>query len=229
MAIEREIKLAVPAGDTGLPSALADYFGGRADMRAGAPQHLINRYFDTPDLRLSQAAAALRLRYVERGGTGRWLQTLKSSGTSAGGLHVRHEWELPLAHGELDIAALLDVCDAPGIAATLRGIAAELRPLFETNFHRQIWTLSHVGAPLEIALDQGEITVEHDGVRHREPLCELELELASQDASGEAALQAVAADLRRRFPGLHPDDTSKAERGYRLRQHVLHNALNQRG
>ncbi|TAL56283.1 CYTH domain-containing protein [Pandoraea sp.] len=229
MAIEREIKLAMPADDAGLPPALVDYFNACADARAGAQQHLINRYFDTPDLRLSQNAAALRLRYVSRGAAGQWLQTLKSSGTSAGGLHVRHEWELPLTRGELDIAALLGVCDALEIAATLRSIAAELRPLFETNFSRRIWTLSHAGTPIEIALDQGEIAVEHDGVRHRDPLCELELELVSQDAAGEAALQAVAANLCRRFPGLHPDDISKAERGYRLRQRVLNSTTDHRG
>jgi len=49
---------------------------------------LHNVYYDTPRRDLLKAGAALRLR---QDGT-RWLQTLKTGGGAAGGLHSRNEW-----------------------------------------------------------------------------------------------------------------------------------------
>ncbi len=69
MAIERELKLALP-GD--LPAARADALIAHLDHLPGAEargeRHLVNRYFDTPSLALAHAKAALRLRYVARDG-----------------------------------------------------------------------------------------------------------------------------------------------------------------
>jgi inorganic triphosphatase YgiF len=73
---------------------------------------------------------------------------------------------------------------------------------------------------VEAAIDQGEVVAEVNGgspaaqVR-RMPICEIELELKRGD---EAVLHALAAELGRLVPGLAPDNVSKAQRGYRLRE-----------
>jgi inorganic triphosphatase YgiF len=70
------------------------------------------------------------------------------------------------------------------------------------------------GATIEAAIDQGEVLAEVDGDSRRAPILEIELELKSGD---EAALHALADELRAHVPGLSPDNISKAQRGYRLR------------
>src|SRR5437870_826116 len=57
----------------------------------GKPQsrQLTSIYFDTPDLSLQQNHTALRVRKVGQ----RWVQTCKSGGQAAAGLHQRPEWE----------------------------------------------------------------------------------------------------------------------------------------
>ncbi|MDR3099791.1 MAG: CYTH domain-containing protein, partial [Paraburkholderia sp.] len=54
-----------------------------------------------------------------------------------------------------------------------------------------------------------------NGEKRRAPICEIELELKDGD---EAALHTLAAALTKALPGLAPDDISKAQRGYKLRE-----------
>ena len=229
MAIERELKLALP-GD--LPTARADALVAHLDHLPGAQargeRHLVNRYFDTPSLALANAKAALRLRFVGRDGhAGQWLQTLKSVGEARDGLHVRHEWELAV-HGEaLELPQLIAACDVPATADLLRAEGANVVPQFETNFVRRLWRyIAGDGTAVEIAFDRGEVAVEADGKRHAEPLVEVELELLDapdddRESQGERMLHALARNLRDVLPELHSDNVSKAQRGYRLRQKVL--------
>ncbi|AKM30185.1 hypothetical protein AB870_08800 [Pandoraea faecigallinarum] len=229
MALERELKLALP-GD--LPASRADALISHLDRLPGAQargeRHLVNRYFDTPDLALARAKAALRLRYVARDGhAGQWLQTLKSVGVARDGVHVRHEWELAV-HGEaLELAPLIAACDMPATAALLRDEGERVVAQFETNFVRRLWRyVAGDGTAVEIAFDRGEVAVEADGLRHTEPLIEVELELLDapdddRDGQGERILQALARDLCAVLAELHSDNVSKAQRGYRLRQKVL--------
>jgi inorganic triphosphatase YgiF len=137
-----------------------------------------------------------------------WLLTVKTAGQSENGLSRRQEWEGPTTPGALDFAALVDDAE---LAASLMGLCAELRPLFRTDFERHSWVLSHAGASIEVALDQGHITV--PGTTLSETILELELELLS---GPDAALQALAEALRQTTQGaiaLTPSDTSKAQRG----------------
>ncbi|GAB3626758.1 Inorganic triphosphatase [Pandoraea terrae] len=228
MAIERELKLTLP-GD--LPARDADAIIAHLDALPGAEargeRHLINRYFDTPSLALSQARAALRLRHVSREGhPGQWLQTLKTAGDAGGGLHVRHEWEQAVAGEALELGKLANACDVPGVADMLRTQGAQLSPLFETNFHRRLWRyIAGDGTAVEIAFDRGVVAVEKDAQRHTEPLIELELELleapdGDQGGQGERVLHALGNELRQVFPALEANDISKAQRGYRLRERV---------
>jgi inorganic triphosphatase YgiF len=207
MAIEQEIKLALPRDQV---EAALRFFAARAG-EAGHAVRLENIYFDTPALTLARAKSALRLRHTPDG----WLQTFKTVGAAQNGLHTRHEWEMPVAGEALETARLLHACDEAGVATALSGAADDLIALFRTDFTRTLWTLAFDGAQIEAAVDQGEITADVNGESRRTPICEIELELKDGD---EAALHALAAQLAAELPGLAPDDVSKAQRGYRLRE-----------
>ena len=207
MGMEREIKLALPADQI---DAATRWFVARTGT-AGRPIALANIYFDTPALTLARSKSALRLRHTPDG----WLQTFKTAGNASAGMHSRHEWEMPVAGEKLEIDALLHACDEPTVAAALRGAAPDLIELFRTNFTRTLWQVAHNGATVEAAIDQGDVIAKVDGETRRAPILEVELELKSGD---EAALHALADELRAKVPGLAPDDVSKAQRGYRLRE-----------
>ncbi|MFM1817698.1 MAG: hypothetical protein RL364_558 [Pseudomonadota bacterium] len=170
-------------------------------------QRLLNTYFDTPTLELKARRMAVRERLVGD----QWLLTVKTAGTSTGGLSRRQEWEGPTTPGALDFANLVSDTE---LANTLMGLRGQLKALFSTDFERQRWVLSHAGARIEVALDHGHITV--PGTDASEPILELELELLS---GPETALLSLAEALRQtptQTLTLSPSDTSKAQRGMAL-------------
>jgi len=199
--METELKLSLNAAD--LPALRAHpLLVGPSDT-----QRLLNTYFDTPAQDLQRARMAVRERLSGRD----WLLTVKTAGSSVGGLSRRQEWEGPTIPGKLDFAALVD--DA-ALAAQLMAWRADLQPLFRTDFVRQRWVITHAEAQIEVALDQGEVSV--PGTALRAPILELELELLS---GPDTALQALAQALRQSPGGplaLLPSDTSKAQRGMAL-------------
>lgn len=211
MATELELKLAIAPAD----AAALKRHPLLAALRP-TRRRMLNTYFDTPALDLAGKRMALRLR---RAG-GKWLQTLKSVGAvgagskAAAGLHRRDEWEYPLATGALDLAefsgSALDAFKADKLAA-------QLRPVFTTDFMRTAWIIEAApGTRIEVALDQGRIS---SGTREV-IISEVELELieseqASTGAGGAAALHDLAAQLQQQVK-LCPDSVSKAERGYNL-------------
>jgi triphosphatase len=206
MGIEREIKLALPPEQA---DAAIRYFAERSG-HAGRETPLDNVYFDTPALELTQAKIALRLRKTPDG----WLQTMKAAGTAEGGLHSRHEWEIPVAGEALEIDAFAALCDDSQALDLLRRLAPQLSPLFRTRFVRRAWQLDVGNARIEAAIDRGEVTAEVDGAMRRAPISEIELELLAGD---DSALHALAAELSSHVPGLVPENVNKAQRGYRLR------------
>ncbi|VXC44717.1 Adenylate cyclase [Burkholderia sp. 8Y] len=206
MGIEREIKLALPPSQH---DDVARFFDERAG--AGKPFDLGNVYFDTPTLALAEAKAALRLRRAPD----EWLQTYKTLGESRAGMHSRHEWEMPVKGEALEIDALLDACDDEPAREALKAAAPELIALFRTDYRRIVWDVECEGAKIEVALDLGEVTAEVDGETRRAEISELEFELKSGD---ERALEMLSAEVRGAFPELDPEDLSKAQRGYRLRE-----------
>jgi inorganic triphosphatase YgiF len=207
---ETELKLSLAAHD--VPRLLAH------PLLAAPPrtEHLLNTYFDTPDLALKALRMAVRERLVGE----RTLLTVKTAGHSVNGLTQRSEWEGPTTPGALDFAALVD--DA-ALATRLTGMAPTLRPVFRTDFTRRSWVLTHAGARIEVALDDGAITTGHteqtpQGTRS-EALLELELELldgppAALTALSQALEQGAAREAGERW--LHPSDRSKAQRGLAL-------------
>ncbi len=167
---------------------------------------LVNLYYDTPDLELRRNGIALRLRAHGR----RWLQTVKCAGHTAGGLSSRPEWEVPYG-GHFDFSAI----DAADVRASLERpkLAARIAPLFETNFLRTVWHFSPApGTRIELAFDRGWIAA---GGR-REAISEIELELLEGEPR---RLFELAHALAGRV-AVAPAPLSKAERGYRLFQHL---------
>lgn len=201
MAQETELKLSLQAQD--LPRLLSHPLLAAPAL----PQRLLNTYFDTPDLALKTRRMAVRERLAD----GQWLLTVKTAGSSTGGLSRRQEWEGPTTPGALDFAALVD--DA-ALATELMALRPSLCPLFATDFERQRWVIAHAGARIEVALDQGRIHV--PGTPLTEALLELELELLH---GPDAALLSLAQALRHTPGGLiplKPVDVSKAQRGMAL-------------
>ncbi|MEM4988183.1 CHAD domain-containing protein [Collimonas sp. H4R21] len=171
-------------------------------------QQLTSIYFDTPDLHLQRSHTALRVR---KAGS-RWIQTCKSGGQAAAGLHQRPEWESEVSGAAPDLHALRGLLE-PGsaVAALLAApsLANRLLPIFTTQFKRTIWLLrSQAGDEVELALDQGEIL--HGGKRI--PISEIELELKAGNA---ASLFELALALQQTLP-LRAANASKAERGYAM-------------
>jgi inorganic triphosphatase YgiF len=199
--METELKLSLSAPD--LPRLLAHPLL----TQTGNTQRLLNTYFDTPELALQQRRMAVRERLAGE----QWLLTVKTAGQSHNGLSRRQEWEGPTTPGALQFNTLVD--DA-ALAQDLMTLRPNLRALFCTDFERQRWVITHAGAKIEVALDQGSIHM--PGTDLSEPLLELELELLS---GPEEALLALAEVLRHTPQGpvmLVPSDASKAQRGMAL-------------
>lgn len=176
----------------------------RRTLRA---QRLLSVYYDTPTLDLHKHRVAVRLRRVGR----RWIQTVKTEGTVAAGLHDRPEWENETQENTLDFQAIAD----PKLHKFLNNttLLHALRPVFTTEFSRSRRIVALPGGTMvEFALDRGEIRA--DG--RQSPICEVELELKSGDPT---RLFAFASSVQDAIP-LRLENTSKAERGYRLATHA---------
>ncbi len=193
MANEVELKLTLPS------FAVQDFVqGSQLAEYQGEPLELDNQYFDTSDLLLNQAHAALRVRKSQHG----YVQTLKNKGTALAGLHVRGEWEYPIPSANIDWSLFPDDVQID------KDIQKAITPLFKTDFTRHVWDVAFGESQIELVMDQGTISTS----KSNSPLCEIELELKSGDASD---LFTLALQLSKRYP-LVPCDISKAERGYNL-------------
>ncbi len=199
MSTETELKLSLS------PMAVSTLLRHPLLMTVPKQQHLSNTYFDTDDLALTRQQVAVRERRIGE----QTLLTVKTAGHSVAGLSRRREWEAPSQPGAFEFRALVD--DAV-LADALAHIADRLVPVFTTDFERLSWRIRQAGSDVEIALDRGVIEATRQGRTVRQPICELELELKSGDAS---ALTTLAAQLASAI-SLTPLDESKAARGYAL-------------
>ena len=145
--VETELKLRVPA-----PSM--QRLGSHPALKSGertAPQKLRAIYYDTPDLTLSRAGIALRVRREGR----RWIQTVKWAGDVLGALHRRNESEVEVTSFTPDLAKF-----DPEVAVLFRSpqIAEALQPVFETDFVRaKRMVIADDASQVEASLDRGEI------------------------------------------------------------------------
>src|SRR5665647_391300 len=162
---------------------------------------LTSIYFDTPDLKLLDAAISLRVRHMSGG----WFQAVKGAGHSLAGLHQRMEWEDIIASGEPDFTKITE----PGLAKIFarQSLRDALRPIFITDVQRTEWQLEYAdGSAVEVALDLGELRVG----KKAEPIQEVEFELKHGKT---AHLFKLALALQADIP-LHIENISKAQRGY---------------
>lgn len=198
MAKEIELKLRLQPED--IP-ALVSWLDNEAT--ATGQKILNNDYFDTPELALSSAHSALRIRSTNSG----FEQTFKARSQSSSGVQVRHEWNWPLPDRQLDSSILA----LPEVQACWPESAArdQLQTVFSTDFERRSWLYTAAdGSEIEVVIDQGSILANGQS----EPLCELELELVSGDAAAMWPLSEALHDVA----PMWLSDISKAERGYRL-------------
>jgi triphosphatase len=170
---------------------------GRSSRR-----RLVSTYYDTPAGILRQQAMALRVRREGR----RRTQTLKVKRNGVTGLQHFHEYETPLEHDDPDLARIED----PTLKGLVDsgGLAAEIGPVFTTNFARRKFRLELADSVIELALDSGQI---ESGDRSL-PLCEAELELIS---GRPARIYELALTLLDSVP-FRLEGRTKAGRGYNL-------------
>ena len=192
MAQEIELKLVVT---TEAAAVLARDFVP-AEGTDVVKQHAV--YFDTPDHRLFEQGASLRIR---RSGRKR-VQTVKLDAAKGAGLFARPEWEQP-------VRSDVPVLDATTPIAAMLGEQADmLAPVFTVAVERLRWLVETEEAAIELVLDRGSVTAEAQ-ISH---VCEVELELKRGDP---AALFALA----RRIGAIVPvrlGVLTKSERGYAL-------------
>lgn len=172
---------------------------------------LLNIYFDTPNHDLKHAKAALRLRYDTQANC--WLQTLKTAGHQRNGMSARQEWEvaLPASDGDAPPTWQLELF-TPDAQAYLAPIAPAMRPLFHTDFKRDIFDYRQGDNHYEWAIDRGEIRSAHEEHPARISIQDLEIELKQGNVDSMRAL----AERARTALNAQPQNLSKAARGYAL-------------
>jgi len=163
-------------------------------------QHLLNTYYDTPELELHARRVAVRFR--QKGW--QWLCTVKSAEPASGGLAMRSEWETPATPGEFDFSHV----DNNDFRDFLEQRKSKFTAIFTTDFERQIWQVPYGESLIELAIDRGQI----DSCGRREKICEIELELLSGSVTD---IFALTRQLQQGI-NLYPAIASKAERGYNL-------------
>ncbi|SEJ56500.1 Inorganic triphosphatase YgiF, contains CYTH and CHAD domains [Sphingomonas sp. OV641] len=172
---------------------------------AGSEREQFTTYFDTPDADLRAAGVSLRVRRIGE----RHIQTIKAGGPATAGIFARPEWEREIAGPGPDMDDLAPLHGVVGDSAPVR-----LRPVFTIAVRRHSWEIERSGTAIELVADEGTVSVED---RHA-AVAEIEAELMSGDP---AALFALARDLGREVP-LRLGVLTKAERGYRLAENLLH-------
>lgn len=166
----------------------------------GQARRLVSTYFDTPDLQISKAGFALRIR---KEGNKR-VQTVKASGGAAAGLFVRGEWERPV-RGDRPV---IDESAGPLGQLLEPSVIARIAPIFATDIERHSGLIDEGASLIEYAIDSGEARA---GDR-KTPLHELELELKQ---GSPRQLFELARRLDEEVP-LRLGVRSKSARGYAL-------------
>ncbi len=197
--MERELKLGIlspDAWETILHHPLL-----QIDPHTPHPMHAI--YYDSPDGCLRSAGIAWRVRLEGN----QWVAAIKLSGSAAGGLHQRPEWNVPVDGPEPDLSVFAHTGIWPALER-FAGMAPQ--SLLETEFLRweKSLRLEDGCTTVLVSLDQGSIRA---GGRSG-PILEVELEL--QEGS-LAALLHLGSELCATLP-LCPEPGSKFARGLLL-------------
>lgn len=207
MAIELELKLMVQSEYLKSASDFLDEICTLSDTDGQSRQPtlaLMNAYFDTEDASLMKAGMALRIRSVNGE---RYIQTVKTRGSSRIGMHARGEWEWFLTKDQLDLSLLTEV----PLPEPLQDMswANTLIEVYRTDFERQVWNIVTQETKMEVVCDRGLVTSPYG----KDAICELELELKSGD---EAGLYDFALNIAEHIP-VQVSVVSKAQKGTRLK------------
>ncbi|MDE8033629.1 CYTH domain-containing protein [Actinobacillus equuli subsp. equuli] len=202
MENEIELKIMLKAENV---EALADWFT-QQHVLAQATDILENTYFDTPEQFFAQQKMGLRVRNHNQ----KYEMTLKTKGEIVDGLHIRPEYNLPLASYQPDFKRLNSHFNLQIPQA--EQIAQQLSLTFSTDFTRRKWLIGLNQSQIEVALDQGMIK---NGFGE-EVICELELELKSGNLNDILLLLKQMP----RKDGMWFSNLSKAQRGYLVGQAV---------
>ncbi len=203
MSVEIELKLTVPLKHSNRLLCLP--LLESLSISCPRTHKLYSIYYDTPDFYLKNHGIAFRVRRNGR----RWIQTVKDKGQISAGLFQHRELEVPVKNAQPDYTKIID----PELNQLFNNpaLAQQLQPIFSTQFTRNT-RLLHLedGSKIEFCLDRGKISTDHSSM----PLCEIELELKSGDAT---QLFQLALALQKVSPfSLRLENASKAERGYTL-------------
>ena len=204
-----EYEIALDLGHT-CPNEAFTWLSQLPDCAYVRTTQLLNIYFDTANHDLKQAKAALRLRFDTQ--ANRWLQTLKTAGREHNGMSARQEWEVVLPASETDVPAWQLELFSPDAQAYLAPIAPAMRPLFHTDFKRDIFDYRQGDNHYEWAIDRGEIRSAHEEHPARISIQDLEIELKQGNVDSMRAL----AERARTALNAQPQYLSKAARGYAL-------------
>ena len=168
-----------------------------------ASRRLFSAYYDTADYRLQSAGVVLRLRREGK----RWIQTIKSAGNAAAGLHRRTEHETEVPTQLPSFPAMIEA--GFGKLMADKKTREALQVAFTTECKRSSTLIRpRAGTIIEVSLDRGAIVASE----RREPICEIELELKTGDTD---ALFDLALEIARNLP-VRLDNRSKSQRGYAL-------------
>ncbi|TNH14068.1 CYTH domain-containing protein, partial [Testudinibacter sp. TR-2022] len=200
MSAEIELKLLVnPAFAAFLSKEMASF-----KVLSHTQQVLGNCYYDTADSFFSSQRMGLRVRTLNE----QFILTLKTDGTTIGGLHMRPEYNCELDDASPRLNGLSQFADLQ-LSRPLEQLEQDLKPIFSTDFLRQAWEIElGNGANIEVALDQGEIEAQE----RFEPIYEAEFEL--KHGSLDDLLTFV--ESLSLSDGIRLGSVSKAKRGYRL-------------
>ena len=204
-----EYEIALDLGHT-CPNEAFAWLSQLPDCAYVRTTQLLNIYFDTANHDLKQAKAALRLRFDTQANC--WLQTLKTAGQQRNGMSARQEWEVVLPASETDVPAWQLELFSPDAQAYLAPIAPAMRPLFHTDFKRDIFDYRQSDNHYEWAIDRGEIRSAQDEHPARISIQDLEIELKQGNLD---SMQTLAEHARTAL-NAQAQTLSKAARGYGL-------------
>ncbi len=180
------------------------------ELRTGSPQVKEMRavYFDTVHQDMSKNKMAFRIRSEN----GINVATLKWSGGSIDGLHIREEANRALDGQKTAENPSIDIfADSPEIYEKLKKTVGgnSLVSIMETNFIRRYMMLDTGKSISEFSFDYGEIIAGDKKL----PICEIEIEFVEGERDDFVKL---SGGIAKRY-GLTPSDASKFQRGMDLR------------
>ncbi|MBQ9015686.1 MAG: CYTH domain-containing protein [Firmicutes bacterium] len=159
-------------------------------------------YYDTSELDLARNKIAYRVRREDD----RMIATLKWSGKSEDGLHVREELTVPVSDSSPDVSVFLESDIGEELEPLIRD--KEMIELIRTDIRRRRFRIDTGEGIFEVSVDEGDVFAGDEST----PVREVEVELFSGETE---ELVEIGRRLQEVY-GLEPEDTSKYAKGIEL-------------